>query len=200
MHALLALLAACGLTFPSVPAGALAAPPAQEDPAHQELRATRDGILTAMRARDLDALLGYLHPDVVVTWQNAEVSRGPAGFAEYYKRMMSGPESIVAALEMDTKVDELSILHGDDTAIAFGSSADRFELRSGLEFALNSRWSATLVKKDGRWLVASLHASTDLFDNALLDRAKSMLVYGSGVALALGLGVGFFVGRRRGGR
>jgi len=170
---------------------------AQEDPEHQALRALRDGVLGAIKSHDLGKMLTFVHPNVVVTWQNAEVSRGHEGFTEYYRRMMDGPASIVERVDMDTKVDELSILYGGDTAIAFGSSADHFELRSGLDFDVDSRWSAALVKENGRWLVASLHASANLFDNALLAQARRMMPYVGAGALAVGLALGFFVGRRR---
>jgi len=41
-----------------------------EDPAHNELRALRDDVLDAFNKKDLDRLLGHVHPNVVVTWQN----------------------------------------------------------------------------------------------------------------------------------
>ncbi len=76
----------------------LAAVPAfaqDEDPAHAQLRAMRDDLLDAVNKRDIDRVLRHLHPDVVVTWQNAEVSRKPDGVRAYLSRMLEGPNSIV---------------------------------------------------------------------------------------------------------
>ena len=64
---------AAGMMALSIGAGAAAQP--AEDPAHAELRALRDALVDAVNKKDVDALLRHLHPDVVVTWLNAEVSR-----------------------------------------------------------------------------------------------------------------------------
>ena len=41
-----------------------------------KLDALRLGLVKAFEARDIDAMLKYTRPDVRVTWQNGEVSRG----------------------------------------------------------------------------------------------------------------------------
>ena len=84
--------------------------PAQtaEDPAHAELRALRDELVDAVNQRDLPRLLRHLHPDVVVTWQNAEVSRHPDGVRAYLTRMLEGPNSIVQSFSTTVNVDEKS--------------------------------------------------------------------------------------------
>src|SRR5262245_21434348 len=68
---------------------------AGEDPAHQELRQLRDGLLAAMNKGDIDTALTYLHTNVVITWHNAEVSRGHEGVRAYNSRVMTGPNKIV---------------------------------------------------------------------------------------------------------
>ena len=181
----------------------LAAVPAfaqSEDPAHAQLRAMRDDLLDAVNKRDMDRVLRHLHPDVVVTWQNAEVSRKPEGVRAYLSRMLEGPNSIVRSFNTSVAVDELTILHGGDSGVVSGTSRDQFELRAGRMFELASRWSATLVLHDGAWKIASFHSSTNLFDNPLLNAARRLLiVVGVGAALA-GILAGFFVGRARGRR
>jgi ketosteroid isomerase-like protein len=167
---------------------------------HEELRALRDGLIRATNESNIDALLGYLHPNVVVTWQNAEVSRGREGVRAYLTRMTSGPNRIVTRFQTNPTVDELTILHGGDTGIAFGTSSDHFEIVDGMNFDLNGRWSATMVREDGRWLVANFHASTNLFDNPVLNMAKRYTITAGvgglvvGALLAL---VGAVVFRRR---
>jgi hypothetical protein len=52
---------------------------------------------------------------------------------------------------------------------------------------------ATLVKEDGKWLVASFHASTNAFDNAILRmvaRKTTMLAGGTALVMGLLLGIG----------
>src|SRR6185503_13619553 len=100
-----------------VPQSHPASPP--EDPAHNELRALREGMLDAIRKGDIEKQLGYLHPNVVVTWQNAEVSRGREGVRKYLDRMLTGPNKKVSSYNVDLTVDELTILYGGDTGVSF---------------------------------------------------------------------------------
>jgi ketosteroid isomerase-like protein len=169
---------------------------AEEDPAHNELRAVRDGLLKAANAGDIEGQLAYLHPNVVVTWHNAEVSRGHAGVRSYLDRLLHGPSKMVEKFGAEVNVDELSILYGGDTAIAFGTAQEHFTLAGGHALDLSGRWSATLVKEGGKWLVASLHTSDNIFDNPLLNAAKRALWWAGGAGLLAGLLGGWLFGRR----
>jgi ketosteroid isomerase-like protein len=151
----------------------------------------------AIKKGDIERELTYLHPNVVVTWQNAQVSRGRAGVRDYLNRMLHGANKVVASFSADLTVDELTILYGGDTGISFGSSREHVSLANGSSIDYDGRWSATLVKEGDQWLIASLHASTNLFDNPFLAIARRMM-YGVGAAaVAVGIALGFFLGRRR---
>jgi ketosteroid isomerase-like protein len=166
----------------------------KEDPAHEELRALRRALTDAINKNDLDALLSHLDPDVVVTWQNGEVSRKPQAVREYYDRMMKGPTRVVESVTSNPEVDELTHLYGD-VGIATGSSKDLFKLTDGKELPLNTRWTAAVVKKNGQWKIAACHLSVNMFDNPLLDFAWKALYWIGGIAVALGSVVGFVLAR-----
>jgi len=163
---------------------------------HNALRGLRDRLMAAVNKRDIDAMLAEMHPNVVVTWQNAEVSRGREGVKAYLQRMLSGSNAIVRGYHSSVTVDELTTLYGTNTGVAYGSSVDTFDLASGLKFTLHGRWSATLVQENGRWWLASVHASSNLFDNPLLNGAKRSLMIGIIVSAVLALLIGWFLGRR----
>ena len=80
---------------------------ANENPAHQELRQLRDGLLEAMNKGDLEGTLKCLHTNCVITWHNAEVSRGHGGVRAYFNRVMTGPAKIVESFTCGVNVDEL---------------------------------------------------------------------------------------------
>lgn len=164
---------------------------------HNEIRAMRDGLMDAVNKGDIEHELTYLTTNVVVTWHNAEVSRGREGVRDYYNRMMNGPNKVVADFHAEIKVDELTILYGENTGIAFGSSLEHFKLANGGSFDLNGRWTTTMVKEDGHWLIASLHVSTNIFDNVMLDKVKKYAIRAVGVALVVGLILGWLIGRGR---
>ena len=111
--------------------------------------------------------------------------------------LLPGPNKIVDSFNCTLKVDELTILYGDNMGICYGSSDEHFKLTTGKELEVKGRWTATLVKDDGHWLVASLHASTNLFDNVMLDFAKKAAKIVGVIGLILGLVAGWFLGRRR---
>lgn len=162
------------------------------DPAvtHEALRALRTELHDALQSRNVDALLKTLHPNVVFTTSGGDALRGREGVRAYFEKMLEGPDAIVKSFAYDIQSDELSILHGDDMAIAWGPSHDHYEFTGGETIDMDTRWSATLVWDEGRWLIASGHSSLPAFDNALLNTATGM-VPKAGFAGLLG---GLFVG------
>src|SRR5882672_549085 len=191
------LIAAVVLLFLAARPAPSQTPPPKDEAVHNELRALRDGLIDAMNKGDIQRELAYMHPNVVITWHNAEVSRGRDGVRAYLTRMLSGPNKVVSSYSATVDVDELTILYGGDTGISFGSAVEHFKLNDGKMLDLPARWSATLVKDGDKWLIASLHASDNLFDNPLLAIAKRTAYWAAGVALLVGLIAGFAIGRRR---
>ena len=70
-------------------------------------------------------------------------------------------------------------------------------MAGGKQFDFTGRWSATLVKDGGKWLVANLHTSDNIFDNPLLNQVKAALPPIAGGLLLVGALGGWIIGRRR---
>jgi len=189
-HATLVLI--CGLV-PSALWGAQQAQAPAEDPAHNELRAFLSNLRTAVKSGDVDAQLKYTHPNIVVTWQNNEVSRGHNGLREFMKRMGT---AAFRGYEVEPTPDELTILAGDDTGISFGRSVARYSVL-GNEYVFQNRWTATLVKENDQWLLASYHVSLNALDNPILNAATSAWYWVGGATLLVGFVGGVLVGKRR---
>lgn len=177
------------LAAASVPAPAQKPAPDQEA-VHKELRALREGLTDAVLTKDVDKQLGYVSKDVVATWQNGEVARGHQGLKDFLSRDVGG-KAFQGYKTPPTPAD-MTILHGDDTGISYGTSVARYNVL-GKDFELTNHWSATLVKEDGRWVIAGYHVSGNILDNPLLNTAKTSLYWVCGVALALGLILGALV-------
>jgi ketosteroid isomerase-like protein len=159
---------------------------APEDPAHNELRELKAKLVDAFNKEDLDALLKYVHPNAVMTWQNAEVSRGHEGIRTYYQKMLEGPERRVEKVTAKADVDELTILYGDRNGLAFGTLDQDYTLRDGSAFQLKNRWTAHLVKENDQWLVSGLHVSANIFDNGVLDLTVQRTARWTGIAAGVG--------------
>ena len=156
---------------------------------HNELRALREDLTKALIAGDVDRQLTFAHKNIVTTWQNNDVTRGPGGLKAFLGKMDAGKQRVFQGYKQPPEADDLSIIYGGDTAIAFGSSVPHYKIL-GMEFDLKNRWTATLVKEDGRWLIASYHVSANVLDNPLLDAAKSALYWTGGITLVVGFVLG----------
>lgn len=165
-----------------------------EDPAHDELRALRAEMEAAIGAGDINRVLPLLHPNVVVTWQNGEVNRGHAGVKAFFERM--GRQSF-GGYKLPPTPDDLTVLYAGGTAgVSFGRSVGQFNvLNQSLEF--ENRWTATVVKENGRWLLTSYHVSWNALDNPLLTAASRAAYYATPAAFLAGLGLAWFFMRRR---
>ena len=75
--------------------------------------------------------------------------------------------------------------------------------RHEINVALDSSWSATLVRQDNRWLLASFNASTSLYDNPVVHLFVQKAQYSTGMwaglaGLVLGIGACLVIRRRSG--
>jgi uncharacterized protein (TIGR02246 family) len=162
---------------------------------HNALRALKATMTKALNERDLDTIVANVDPNVVFTTMNNDVCRGPQQIRAYFHKMLEAPGHIVKDVKVSFEADALTVLHGGDTGIAWGTSNDTYELTDGDRFNIRGRWSCTMVRNGNRWVIASFHYSTNVFDNPILDRYRSLLVLvGAGAVLA-GLVIGWLVAR-----
>jgi hypothetical protein len=164
----------------------------QEDAAHLELRALLKEVIATYNAGDLDKLTSYLDDDVVITWQSSRVNKNPQEMRAYFEELTKGPNHIVEVATINPEPDAPSILYNDNqTAVAYGHSKDHYELTNGKKFDQDTRWSATLVKKNGSWKIVNAHISANEFDNPILDIAVQRTTLWAG---GIGAAVGFLIG------
>ena len=169
----------------------------EEEALHNELRALKERLTDALNRNDIDAALLETAPNVVFTAMNNDVAHGHDELKAYFERMMKGDSRIVDELKVSFEPDQLSTIYGGTNAIAVGSSKAHFKLAQGLEFDVDGRWTADLVKEGDKWQLSAIHYSVNMFDNPLLNNAKNLAwMVGAGAAL-VGLIVGFFIGRLR---
>jgi ketosteroid isomerase-like protein len=167
---------------------------AADEAVHEELRTLRTEIIDAITRGDIDSVIKHVHPDAVVTWQNSEVCRGQKGLKDFFERM--GKDSF-KGYKIPPTPDELTILHGGNTGVSFGETVAEYRLL-GKGYELKSRWTATLVKENGKWLLAAYHISMNVLDNPILSTARQGLYLGAAVALVIGILIGRMLVKRPG--
>jgi ketosteroid isomerase-like protein len=154
----------------------------QSDDAAAAIMRLREGLVSSFQKGDIDGLLTHLDADVVVTWQNGEVCRGPEAVRAFYARMMTGEKRIVREIKSEPEVLGRQV-HGD-WAVSWGNLHDHFVLSDGSDLPFNSVFTATIAKRGDRWLVTAFHTSVSAFENPVLALATRK------TALWLGLGGG----------
>lgn len=179
----------------------MAQAPPTTDEATASITQLREGLITSFNKGDIDGLLSYLDPNVVVTWQNGEVCRGPGEVRAFYQRMMSGDNRVVREMKCEPEVVGRHIY--GDWAVSWGNLHDHFVLNDGSDLPFNSAFTATIVKRGDRWYVAAFHTSVSAFQNPVLSLAEHRIglwlgLGGAAVGLILGLVLSrLFAAKRR---
>lgn len=176
---------------------AKAQPELPMDPDHVELRALGGQLVKAISAGDMDAIEPLLHPNVVVTWQDGQVCKGPAQVRKFYEAMAAKSKKTFQGYKVPPTADEPTILYsGATTGVAYGHNIGIFHL-AGKDFEMPNRWTATMVKENGKWLLSSYHVSMNVLDNPLLNAVKCAALIGAVLALVIGLLIGLLIGRKK---
>ncbi|MGE5385859.1 MAG: YybH family protein [Betaproteobacteria bacterium] len=151
----------------------------------QQLLTILDEIERGINDGNIDLMARHIEEKAVVTWLNAEVSQGPDGVRAYFKKMVgSGPETVLSKYVTHPKLAQPAQFYGD-VAVANGTTEDEFTPHRRSVFKFNSRWTATLLKKEGQWKIIALNLSTNTFDNVLITELERYAVY-AGIGGALG--------------
>ena len=171
---------------------------------HEQLRALRDGVTAAFnrlgtsgKEEDLEPILKYVHKNVVLNAMNGVRAVGHDGIRQMFRQSMVGENRTVQSVHHDFNVDDLSILYGDDTAIAYGTMPGKYVLTGGVNLEVNPKWLCTLVKEDGKWLIAAFQFGPSIFENPIAQQLQRTLYWAVGAAAVLGIGIGYFVGRKK---
>lgn len=168
-----------------------------EEQTHGELRALADRALEALNSGNLEQLLAHADERVVFTAMNNDVAYGRTELRAYFEKMLKGPDAPVREFRTSLEVDRLTQLYGNDQGgTAAGTSRSFYRLKDGSCFNIDNRWTATVVKVDGEWKVATFHSSANLFDNPLLKLATKSSVWGAGAAAVAGFLLGLVWKRR----
>jgi len=151
----------------------------------------------SINEQSLERMVKQMDPAGTVVWANGEVSRGAAEVLAYYDRMVKGSGRILTKYTTKAALHGHARFLGNDVAVADGTMEDEFTPVIRGPFSLSGKWTTTIARINGEWKVIHLHLSANVFNNVLLDEAKSALLYTGGGALLAGVLAGWFLGRRK---
>ncbi len=184
------------------------APPAwAEEPdhaIHEELRGVLREVVSAMNSGQYDKMLPYLTEDVEATSVTQEVMSNRAEVSKYFQEWF-GPTGYMRRMEMSLDADKLTELSPDKSwGLVRGKALEHYEAKDGDLFDFVTRWTAVMVRSDdGKWRLRAIHFGTNHLDNPVLTKVQRTLVrdgvIGAIASLIVGLALGWWIGRRRGG-
>lgn len=152
-------------------------------------------VVNAINEQNVDRMVAQMDDDATVVWLNAEASRGKEAIKAYYRRMVgTGPDTILKKYTTKAELGAPARFFGD-IAVADGTTKDEFFPHKRDPFALDSNWSVTCAKLDGKWKVVHLHLSANVFNNNLLAETERMIWYAAAGGALAGLVLMFVIGR-----
>jgi hypothetical protein len=164
-----------------------------------ELDQFREGLFSAFNAGDYKGMLEkYCHKDVIATWQDGTTSKGHDGVLAQFDKLTK----FIKKMMVQPTTDMRLFLKDGGLAVSSGNMQDTYDLARGgqgiphvpAKVALRSRWNATLIKEDGRWVLVSFGASTNAFNNEVVSLyLKQTMLVSAGLAAIGGLIVGFII-------
>ena len=167
-------------------AGVLAQPAPEAD--HEELRAMLRTATQALNARQVDALAPMMARQFVITTVDGRTFRDLAGFKSYIDQLYG---SEVESIDFRPEAAELTQFLGAEAGLSWGKSTDTYKFKDGDSRTMTSHWTATVKKEDARWKLDSLHISANILDNPVVDATKRYVWTAAGIALLIGLVLGF---------
>jgi hypothetical protein len=174
----------------------------QREQDHEELRAMLKTATEAMNTRNFDALVPLFHNTFSITTVDQKLFTNLAEFKAYYESLYNGENAPLKSIVFKPEADALTEFVGENIGLSHGTSTDTYNFSDGDTRVMASRWTATVIKDNGKWKIVNLHIGANLFDNPVVSAVKSY-AYKAGIGAGLGgLIVGFAVawmlkGKRR---
>jgi ketosteroid isomerase-like protein len=168
---------------------------------HEELRALFRGLQEAINSGRYDDALPMLTEDIEATTITQEVISSRAEVTAYFGEWF-GEGAYMRDMELKLEADKLTELSTDKRwGLVRGGGVEHYEANNGDTFDFATRWTAVVERgEDERWRLRAIHFGTNHLDNPVLTRVQGILVrngvLGACLALVVGLGLGWLVGRR----
>jgi ketosteroid isomerase-like protein len=153
----------------------------------QSIIRTRDIALEALNTRDFTKVAPYLHPNFMITTVDNQVFHKVPEFEKYWNQQFS---NTIKDIKMQFKGDTLRTFLTPEVDVATGEAITTFSFKDGKSADMNVRWTAVLQKLQNKWVIQSLHFSSNLLNNPVLNATQKL---GKMIAIAAGLG-GFLLG------
>ncbi|BAY21198.1 hypothetical protein NIES2100_09480 [Calothrix sp. NIES-2100] len=157
---------------------------------NQEISAiirTREIALQALNDRNFSQIAPYLHPTFTITTVDNQVFHKVPEFEKYWNQQFN---NTIKDINMNIQGEPVRTFLSPETVVSAGDAIASFSFKDGKTADMAMRWTAVLQKLQEKWTIQSLHFSSNLLDNPVLNAAKKLRWI---VGIAAGVG-GFLLG------
>lgn len=148
---------------------------------------TREIALEALNTRNFTKIDPYLHPQFIITTVDNQVFHTTSEFEKYWNQQFS---STIENIKMQLQGETIRTFLSPEIDVAAGGAITTFSFKDGKSANMALRWTAVLQKLEDKWMIQSLHFSSNLLDNPVLNAARQL---NKTLGVAAGLG-GFLLG------
>jgi len=157
---------------------------------HEALRRLLSDATAALNHLDSQALSTYLAPNFAVTLVDQRVLTSTAQLNDYFDKYFKGKSAPLKAVAFNPVATIKTVFIDGHTGVVYGTSTDHYTLADNSTLDIDSHWTATVVKRDGRWLVQTFHAGVNMLDNPILEKVRQANYLWGAIGLFIGLLLG----------
>jgi hypothetical protein len=167
------------------PTGQPAATSINREQDHEQLRALLRTAKEAVNAKNFDALKPLFHEKFSITTVDQKVFINFEDFKAHFATLLTGTNAPLKSITFNPEADALTEFVGDNIGLSHGFSTDTYNFSDGDTRTMNSRWTATLIRDNGKWKILNLHIGANILENPVTEAAKGY-VYKVGIGAGIG--------------
>ena len=164
-----------------------------EEKDHQDIRHLLVDVTQAINTEDIKNIGSFFAKDYIYVGADQSAVTNHEEFVAYYDQLLGGKNALLKSLNFQPKALMKTKFIQDNVGIVYGESNDTYVLAGGHKTQVQSKWSATLLKEDGKWKVASLHNGVNFYDNPEITNFINFWKMAALGALVFGIALGFII-------
>ena len=160
---------------------------------HEGLIALRNAIVKGLNRQDIKLLKPHLTKEFVYTGIDQTVITNVPGLSDYFEEVFRSPDASVDKMTVEAVADCPTRFIAENIGVCYGTAKEVYKLKNGTEVALNSRWTATCIKEEGKWKVSAVQTGVNVLDNTVLKKSVRFWKNCTGTGVAVGLVLGTII-------
>lgn len=159
----------------------------------RQLQALLESVRNAVNTRDLKVLNECFSENFSATMIDQKIVTTRKGLEDYYREVFTGEKAMVKSLVIAPEAEAITRIYDERFGTVYGRNLEKYELTDGKKFTIQSRWTASVVKTDGRWKIAAIHNGVNFVDNPVLTETRKSRKYFLAIGLVAGLAAGILI-------